>query len=211
MMEFHSVPLAPLLRPCQATTKLLVILETLRDRVPFDVYHGPFIAGGILVRALLGIDEVNDVDLFCCTEKQVMDVLAQLPPGQGPAGDQENPGNPDTQSMGGGRNVTQVYVNGIRTQIIGGNWKEPWEILMSFDLFHCMLATDGKVLFAHRDAVRLVWEKLIRVNENPWRQALLKERPKLAKNASRISKYETLGFRLEKDLTPTVEGGMVGP
>lgn len=125
-------------------------LASLRDRLPFalDAERGPWVAGGSVVRAILGEPEA-DLDVFCATEGQIAGVeLALLRAGG--------------VEVGGGSAVCRRRFELLRLRVDLVRDHAPLATHASrFDFTACALATDGVVVvgsiesFADAFAARL--------------------------------------------------------
>lgn len=182
--DFVVVPFSDLeLKPCKATETLQAAIQSLPR---LSVRRGPFIAGGILVRSLLGEDHVNDVDLFCLGTPQLVDVAKKL-----------NVYELEMSTMLGDQyetiyvDVGKVSVQLCRVQ----NATTVSGLLAGFDFYHCMIATDGREVLMHKDAIRLLQTRSLRLNTTSRNQKLD------SKNFTRILKARGLNFKPEEGLT----------
>lgn len=127
------------LQPCKATEVLRKACRIL----PLGWPHGLFIAGGILVRAICGINEVNDVDVFMyghAQREQLKKMLAV-----------------NTQEVKRSTyfDAETAVVDGIKFQLcVVHTW--PAQTLGSFCSRHVMVGTDGQSLLCYQSTMGLI-------------------------------------------------------
>jgi len=186
---FIPIPLDFVAISSPATDALMGAIEVLPT---LSLTDGPFIAGGAIVRALLGKTEVSDIDVFCCSSKQFADVIEFL-------GDKSEPDvNPQPPSMGGGDpSIVNFSINGLKIQVIDAEVRavpgsKPVDILLGFDITAAMVATDGKNLLVNEAAAWAISNRVIVLNKSSQRKAPLEVRPHLDNDEERVAKYTAL-------------------
>lgn len=197
-------------KPGLATEQLL---KAIKQLPPLSLEHGPFIAGGILVRAVLGKNDYNDIDLFCTTTKQFNEVIEHLDrvstrivDGERANAVSMGPADPDGLNVVLERTspianyqlddlITVQVIDAERRAIPGA---KPLETLLAFDIIPCMIATDGKDVVFQVQALEMLGTGVLGLNTSEYRAKVLELRPFLGENVQeRIKKYQALGFKLE--------------
>ena len=140
--------------------------------LPLSFATGSMLAGGLLVRAILGISPGLDVDIFCYTNKHAEYIKEKF-----------NIKNPDQiRQSRYFKAETIAFSDTLQLQICLVH-SFPALTLSLFPSFHAMIATDGKEVLVHKEALDCILNKVIKKNphaQNPvnnW-----------------YEKYEKLGF-----------------
>lgn len=155
-----------------------MVIERIRAEIPevllpfLDLYGDAYLTGGAIVRVLRG-EEPSDWDVWC------LDV--------GPLEGALEEAGYENRDANGSRNMRTLWTDGDGTTVdlIGHSFGAPPKVCGRFDFRCCMVATDGRNLWAADGALEdIAMGRLV-----PMRQT----------EEGRIEKYEARGFVLDVD------------
>ena len=140
------------------------LLAPLRlTRCPAPSSHGPWLAGGSILRALTGEKQASDVDFFFASSQQYEAFCSAIDP----AIVQEVKENIVGKKfiMRDGRSWLLRTVKRPAVQAIKLKWfKSPEEILTDFDLTCCQFAYDGVSIITSELAIYDLKKRQLRIN-----------------------------------------------
>jgi hypothetical protein len=196
--SFEKYPLSYFKNDSEAWKKLDHFFKTHGPFLNMNLDSGLFVAGGSVVRAVMGNSKTSDIDLWACGLRPFEEAKKFF--------DQRAIANASAV------NVTKQYapvycnVDSLDVQVCGmPDDFNVQDVLSSFDFFNSMFATDGRDVLMATTGRQSVIENRIIINQDT-------NRPYQAKIQERIAKYREMGFAAPESSTipneaPTVITG----
>ena len=180
MPNYFKVPLVTLTEKHSKITEM----EYLIDILPQFDEHGPWIAGGSLLRTKMGLPMNTDIDIFFKSKQQFDEYFVKI---KSDYDGKQFSYTTDSDSTYA-KNVFIKYMDrSYKLQLINRKYYDsPCNLLDDFDINICQLAYDGKNLYVEENAIQSIEEKTFYLNK------ILNG----ASVMSRCMKYARLGFYL---------------